>query len=149
MYLDESGFSTDMPRPRGYSQKGERCYGTHDWHAKGRINAIGALLGALLLTVSLFTGSINSDVFYAWLTEDLLPKLPSGSVIVMDNATFHKRADMIQAIESEGHILEYLPPYSPDLNPIEKKWAQAKAIRRQNRCNVEELFSKYLDYANL
>ena len=73
VYLDESGFTTDMPRPRGYSQEGKRCYGTHDWHAKGCINAIGALLGALLLTVSLFTGSINSDVFYAWLTEDLLP----------------------------------------------------------------------------
>ena len=109
VYLDESGFAKDMPRPRGYSHKTERCYGKHDWHAKGRINAIGALLGRLLVTVSLFTRSINSDVFYAWLTEDLWPKLPAGVVIVMDHATFHKRSDMIQVIESHGHTLEYLP----------------------------------------
>jgi len=53
----------------------------------------------------------------------------------MDNATFHKREDMKKAIEEAGAILEYLPPDSPDLNPIEHKWAQAKAIRRKLRCN--------------
>ncbi|QGP56403.1 hypothetical protein PsalMR5_03886 [Piscirickettsia salmonis] len=83
-----------MPRKRGHSQKGTRCYGVHNWHKKGRINVIGALLGKLLLTASLFTGSINSDVFYAWPVKDLLPKLPAHSVIVMDNARFHKRSDM-------------------------------------------------------
>jgi transposase len=57
----------------------------------------------------------------------------------MDNATFHKRKKMIELIE-KGHILEYLPPYSPDLNPIEKKWAQAKAIRRQQNCSIDNLF---------
>ncbi|MGJ3494312.1 transposase, partial [Piscirickettsia salmonis] len=86
---------------------------------------------------------------YAWLVEDLLPKLPNHSVIVMDNATFHKRSDITQAIQERGHILEYLPPYSPDLNPIEQKWAQAKSIRRKYRCSTDELFSKHLDYANL
>ncbi|WP_416430684.1 transposase [Piscirickettsia salmonis] len=65
-------------------------------------------------------------MFYAWLVKDLLPKLPAHSVIVMDNARFHKRSDMIEAIEEQGHTLEYLPSYSPDLNPIERKWAEAK-----------------------
>ena len=60
----------------------------------------------------------------------------------MDNASFHKRQDIQEAITQAGHILEYLPPYSPDLNPIEKKWAQAKAIRRQKRCSVDELFTQ-------
>ncbi|OAJ32999.1 hypothetical protein A0O36_02813 [Piscirickettsiaceae bacterium NZ-RLO1] len=55
-----------------------------------------------------------------------MPKLPAHSVIVMDNARFHKRSDMIEAIEEQGHTLEYLPSYSPDLNPIERKWAEAK-----------------------
>ena len=62
----------------------------------------------------------------------------------MDNATFHKRADMIQAIEQRGTLLEFLPPYSPDLNPIELKWAQAKSIRRRHRCSVDELFPIHL-----
>ena len=66
--------------------------------------------------------------------------------MVMDNATFHKRADMMQAIESHGCIVEFLPPYSPDLNPIAHKWAQAKSARRTTQCSVDELFQ---DYASL
>lgn len=133
-----------MPRRRGYAPIGKRCFGTQDWNAKGRTNVIGALLGVCLLTVTLFTGSINSDVFFAWLTQDLLPKLPKNSVIVMDNAAFHKRIDIQQAIADAGHILEYLPPYSPDLNPIERKWAQSKALRKQTHCSIETLFSTIL-----
>ena len=138
-----------MPRNYGYSVKGTRCYGTSDWHAKGRLNVIGAIVGITFLTLSLFTSSINSDVFYAWLTQDLLPKVKEGAVIVMDNATFHKRNDMLQAIQNCGCITEFLPPYSPDLNPIEKKWAQAKSIRRKLRCSIDELFIKHVDYRNL
>ena len=82
-----------------------------------------------MLTVSLFSCNINSDVFHAWAVQDLLPKLPENAVIVMDNATFHKHQDTQQAIKQAGHILEYLLPYLPDLNPIEPKWAQAKAVR--------------------
>jgi transposase len=58
----------------------------------------------------------------------------------MDNAAFHKRQDIQDDIEQAGHILEYLPPYSPDLNSIEHKWAQVKALRRQRRCSIDELF---------
>ncbi|MDC9616436.1 transposase, partial [Xenorhabdus khoisanae] len=86
-----------MPRTHGYAEKGQRCFGTHDWHAKGRINVIGAILNNRFVTLSLFTGSINADVFHAWITQDLLPKLPHGAVIVMDNASFHKRNDTRQA----------------------------------------------------
>ncbi len=59
----------------------------------------------------------------------------------MDNATFHKGKEMIKIIEDSGHTLLYLPPYSPDLNNIEKKWAQAKQIRRSKNCSIDELFS--------
>lgn len=141
VFIDECGLAHDMPRRKGYAPIGQRCFGTQDWHAKGRTNVIGALLGFCLLTVTLFTGSINSNVFFAWITQDLLPKLPKNAVIVMDNAPFHKRLDIQQAIFDAGHILEYLPSYSPDLNPIEHKWAQSKAIRKQKNCTVEELFS--------
>ncbi len=132
-----------MPRTHGYAPKGQRCYGTRDWHAKGRTNVIGALLGATLLTIWLFSGNTNADVFHSWLTNDLLPKLPPGAVLVMDNATFHKREDIKKAVKKAGHILEFLPSYSPDLNPIEHKWAQAKAIRRKENCSVEQIFSDY------
>ena len=141
VYIDESGFAADMPRTHGYSRRGERCPGKQDWHARGRTNVLGALLAGVLLTVSLTTENVDAEIFNLWLRHDLLPKLPPGAVIVMDNATFHKRQDTRPMIEDAGHILEYLPPYSPDLNPIEPKWAQAKAIRRKTGQNVDELFA--------
>ncbi|MDP3935837.1 MAG: IS630 family transposase [Alphaproteobacteria bacterium] len=140
VYLDESGFALSMPRTHGYSKKGQRCYGRHDWGAKGRTHAIGTLIGATLLTVSLFESTINSEVFTAWVTQDLVPKLPPNSVVVMDNASFHKQTQMQDALEDGGHTLQYLPPYSPDLNPIEHKWAQVKTLRRKLGCSVDELF---------
>ena len=74
----------------------------HNWPARGRINAVGALLVSCLLTVSLFSGSINANTFSAWVAQDLLPQLPPHSVVVMDNAPFHKRADIQQLFGKLG-----------------------------------------------
>ena len=65
------------------------------------------------------------------MTKILLPELPARSVIVMDNAPFHKRQDMLDALQAEGHTVLCLPPYSPDFNPIEKTWAWIKRLRKQ------------------
>jgi transposase len=138
-----------MPRTHGYSDKGKRCYDKKDWNAKGRTNVIGAIINNQLLTVSLFDTNIDSDIFFEWLKKDLIPKLPKESVVVMDNATFHKRKDMQEIIQDNNHTLIYLPPYSPDLNPIEHKWAQAKSIRRKEKCSVTELFLSKLEYVKL
>ena len=138
--LDESGFAHDMPRTHGYAKIGLRCYGKHDWGAKGRTNVIGALLGKALIGVALFTCNIDSDVFHAWVRSTLIPSLPANSVVVMDNASFHKREDTQKLIADSGHIIEYLPPYSPDLNPIEHKWAEKKKQRRKLNCSIDELF---------
>lgn len=121
IYLDESGFAVDAPRAKGYSPKGEKCYASKDWHARGRVNVIGAIRDFKLFNVGLFQCNIDSDVFYAWLTQELLPNIPKNSVIVLDNATFHKREDALRAVQEKGQTFEFLPPYSPDLNPIEKK----------------------------
>jgi hypothetical protein len=94
VYLDESGFALDSPRLRGYSSKGKRCFGTINWNAKGRVNAIGALLGTALIAVSLYACNVDSDVFLHWVENDLLAHAPPSSVIVLDNATFHKCNDI-------------------------------------------------------
>lgn len=70
---------------------------------------------------------------------------PKNSVIILDNASFHKRSDARDVIEKARHTLEFLPPHSPDLNPIERKWAQAKSIRQKFDHNTYALFI----YANL
>ena len=140
IYVDESGFALDSPRDKGYSTKGEKCYGYRDWHAKDRTNAIGAIMDFKLLNVCLFDSNIDADIFYAWVTQELLTCTPDNAVVVLDNATFHKRNDIVAAIEKQELIVQFLPPYSPDLNPIEKKWAQAKSIRRKFNYTPDELF---------
>ena len=92
----------------------------HDGHKKGRANALGAGLNGLLLTVWLVHYTVDTDVFLAWFTYDLLPKVALGTVMGMDNASFHMHSGIREAAQAHGCILEYLPPYSPDLNPIEK-----------------------------
>ncbi|ACQ68702.1 transposase [Candidatus Williamhamiltonella defendens] len=111
---------------------------------RGVPTSLALLLGVTLIAVTLLTGSINSDVFYAWVTQELLPALPHPGVIIMDNASFHKREDIQRAIIKAGHLMEYLPPYSPDLNPIEHKWAEAKSKRRAVNCSIDALFSHYM-----
>ncbi|UOY08503.1 transposase [Muricauda sp. SCSIO 64092] len=140
VYVDGSGFAMDGPRDHGYGPKGQRCYAKKDWHARGRVNAIGAITDFKFFNACLFDTYINLDVFYAWPTQELLPNVPQNAVIVLDNATFHKRKGAQDAIEQKGCTLEFLPPYSPDLNPIEKKWAQAKSIRRKFGYTPDELF---------
>ena len=145
VYIDESGFSVDSPRTHGYSQKGKRCYGKHDWQAKGRINSIGALLNRKLLVYKLYEKAINANIFMDWITSKLLPKAPNNSVFILDNASFHKRKDIKDAVISAGHTLLFQPTYSPDLNEIENKWAHLKSKRKKENIDVYTLF-KYHAY---
>ena len=85
-----------MPRTHGYAPIGQRCYGKHDWGAKGRTNVIAAMLEHVLIAVTLFTCNIDADIFYTWLQEALLPNIPAGSVLIIDNTAFHKRNDIQQ-----------------------------------------------------
>jgi transposase len=143
-YVDESGFAHDMPRLHGYSIKGKRCYGKYNWGAKGRTNAIGALIEGVLIAVGLISGTVNANVFNCWIQEILLPNLSQKTIVVMDNASFHKSQETKKLLKDQGHTLIYLPPYSPDLNPIEKKWAHAKHIRKSASRSIDELFKFHL-----
>ena len=136
--------SKSQPRTHGYALKGKRCYGKHNWGEKGRTNVIGALLKGILLTVSLFESNINTEIFTSWVLQDLLPKLPPACVVILDNAAFHKNALIKKALEQAGHILLFLPPYSPDLNKIEHKWAHAKSFSRKTQLPIPELFASSL-----
>lgn len=144
MYVDESGFAHDMPRTHGYSPVGDRCYGTQDWNAKGRKNVIAGLCGTSLIGCGIVEANVDTAVFNVWIEKILMPDLPNNSIVVMDNASFHKSQKTKELLESNEHEIEFLPPYSPDLNPIENKWAQAKSIRRKQDCDIFQLFASPL-----
>jgi transposase len=88
-------------------------------------------MGVLMAKHS-FSGTCNTDVFIDWLKIHLLPNLTSGYVLVMDNASFHKSKAIIEVVEAAGCRVKYLPPYSPDLNPIERAWFPLKNNIRKN-----------------
>ena len=86
-----------------------------------------------------FKGTCNTELFNTWLERVLLPELQQGQVIIMDNATFHKSSRTKELIEKAGCLLLFLPPYSPDFNPIEKYLANLKARIKSTILNFNSL----------
>ncbi len=128
--MDESGFEHETIRSHGYALIGKPCIDSYNWQGKKRTNVIGALYEKMLFALDYFETNINSIVFYHWCKHKLIPSLKTKCVIVMDNARFHKSKRIQKLLNRHGHRILWLPPYSPDLNPIEKKWAQVKFLRQ-------------------
>ena len=146
VYIDESGFQSESTRLHSYSLKGARAEAEFNWQLKNCSNAIGALIENRLLTVGVFDCSVNTEVFECWIEQDLLPKLKETSVLIMDNATFHKGKRLKELVRCAGYYIVWLPKYSPDLNPIEKMWSRVKAIR--NKFRVKDIDKLFKDYCN-
>lgn len=110
-----------------------------------RESFIAAQVENRIIAPMVFKGTCTTQVFNAWLSAVLIPELIPGQIVIMDNASFHKSAKTKELIESAGCKLLYLPPYSPELNPIEKTWANIKSKIRsflesgQNLCSAIDL----------
>ena len=131
VFVDETWASTNMTRRYGRSAKGERlvCPVPHG-HWK-TTTYVAALRHDGMVAPTVVDGAMTGDVFVAYVEQQLVPTLEPGDVVVMDNLSCHKRAAVREAIEAAGCRLEYLPPYSPDLNPIEQAFAKLKALLRK------------------
>ena len=133
VFLDESSAKTNMTRLYGWSPIGERCIDrTLDgrWKTITMLSAI-RLDGVVQDATIVFDGPMNSATFLAYTQQCLAPSLRDGDIVVMDNLSSHKAAGVREAIEAVSADLWYLPPYSPDLNPIEKLWSKVKAWLRR------------------
>jgi transposase len=141
-----------MKKEYGWKEKGKRLLGERSGNRKGkRITVIGAINGrkGKLLSPIYFEGSTNTEVFNVWIKDFLLPSIKNvNKVIIMDNAAFHKAEKTRKLIEKQGHTLLYLPPYSPDLNPIEQKWSLIKNKVKSIKDNFTNFFD-CLDYCLL
>ena len=131
MYLDESGMDSRDAYDYGWNEKGQRFHALKSGRREGRVNMIAALCNQNLIAPFTVEGACNRTVFETWLKTCLLPTLEPGQVVIMDNATFHKGGRIQELIQNAGCELLYLPPYSPDLNLIEKCWSWLKSRIRK------------------
>lgn len=115
----------------GWAPCGERLYALKPGTRTQRISIIAALNQNTLHSPLIFEGYTNRELFVVYLEQVLIPNLKPGEVVVIDNASFHKGAIVKTMIESVGCSLIYLPPYSPDLNPIEHFWYSVKNTLRK------------------
>ena len=130
IFIDETGATTKMARLYGRAPRGERCRAAVPYgHWKTTTFTAGLRAGGLAAPMIL-DGPMDGDAFRAYVTQVLVPELERGDVVVMDNLPAHKVSGVRNAIEAAGAKLLYLPPYSPDFNPIEMAFAKLKALLR-------------------
>ena len=131
MFIDETWTATNMTRSHGRCPKGERLrMGFPHGHRKTTTLVAGLRMTGMVAPMVL-DGPINGDWFEAYVTKVLVPELRPGDIVIMDNLSSHKRAAVRERIEEAGATLRFLPPYSPDFNPIENAFAKLKALLRK------------------
>jgi transposase len=131
VFIDETGAATNMVRRYGRCPRGQRLVTSLPWGHWKTTTFLAALRVDQITAPCVFDGPIDGASFRAYVEQCLVPTLRPGDIVVMDNLASHKVAGIKQAIEAAGAELRYLPPYSPDLNPIEQFFAKLKALLRK------------------
>ena len=126
VFVDESGATTEMTRRYGRAPRGERVREAMPAGHWSTLTLLGAMSAEGLLATMTVESSTDGDVFLAYLEQVLCPQLQPGQIVVMDNLAAHKVPGVRELIEATGAQLWYLPPYSPDFNPIEQCWSKVK-----------------------
>jgi transposase len=130
VFLDESGVNISMARLYGRAEGGNRAIGSVPQNWGENVTLVAGITSQGLRAPMQIDGAMDGEVFLLYVQEILAPTLSEGEIVVLDNLKAHKVAGVREAIEARGARVEYLPPYSPDLNPIEKCWSKVKAILR-------------------
>ena len=138
IYLDESGVTTSMTRLYARSRDGARIHETAPGGHWKILTILGAISTRGMIAAMTIEEPTDADIFLAYLDRVLCPQLRLGDVVVMDNLSAHKVAGVRERIEVAGAELLYLPPYSPDLNPIEKAWSKLKILLRSAKTRTKE-----------
>ena len=145
IYLDESGVSTQMTRTYARAPRGERIHDAVPGGHWRMVTILGAMNHQGMMAAMTVEAATDREVFLAYLDEVLCPRLRPGHVVVMDNLSAHKVDGVRQRIEARGASLLYLPPYSPDLNPIEKAWSKLKQGLRTIGARSEHALHNAID----
>ncbi|HEX8634161.1 MAG TPA: IS630 family transposase [Pyrinomonadaceae bacterium] len=137
-FIDESGTNIAMTRLYGRAPRGERVTGSTPRNYGQNITLLASLSATGVGAVMTVEGAADGDVFRTYVGEVLAPTLSEGDIVVLDNLGAHKVAGVREAIEARGARLIYLPPYSPDLNPIERCWSKIKTALRAAEARTRE-----------
>ena len=146
VYIDESGIELTICKDRGWGKKSEKLVGKKSGKYYERTNIIAGLVNNKSIAPMVFNGSCNTDLFNNWVENFLIKELKSGQYVVMDNASFHRSQKTKELIESVGCRIIFLPPYSPDLNPIEKFWANMKRWIRSRIERFDKLYEVLVEF---
>lgn len=130
VFLDETWAKTNMTRTYGRSPIGTRLIQKVPCGRWSTTTFLGAIRSTGFIAPLCVEGSINGSIFKAWVEQHLVNELKPGDIVVMDNLSSHKVAGIVEAIEAVGASVRYLPPYSPDLNPIELAFSKFKKLLR-------------------
>ena len=130
IFLDESGALTNLVRSYGRSDRGARCVGLVPQGHWKVMTAVAAIRLDGLTAPFTIDCPMDGEIFGVYVEQVLVPTLKRGDVVVMDNLAAHKRPQIRQMIEAAGATVLYLPPYSPDFNPIEMIWSKVKGLLR-------------------
>ncbi len=130
VFLDETSATTNMVRRYGRCPRGKRLIATAPWGHWRTTTFVAGLRASGIVAPLVLDGPMTGEWFRAYVEQALAPTLSPGDVVVMDNLAAHKVAGVREAIEAVGASVLYLPPYSPDLNPIEQLFAKLKAMLR-------------------
>ena len=131
MFIDETWAKTNMTPIRGWAPRGEKLVARAPFGKWRTLTFLAALRHDRIDAPCVLDGPVNGTSFTAWVEQFLVPTLKPGDIVIMDNLGSHKGAGVRAAIEAAGASLLYLPPYSPDFNPIEKAFAKLKAMLRK------------------
>ena len=124
--MDECGIDTYLYREYGYAPRGQQVFDRVSGRKYKRCGIVAAKMADKILAPLQYSGTMDSELFEFWFSNQLLPSLDKDAVIVMDNASFHSKKRLISVAQNAGCRLLFLPPYSPELNPIENFWAWLK-----------------------
>ena len=130
MFIDETWAKTNMTRSHGRCPRGQRLVATRPYGHWQPLTFVAALRHDRIVAPCVFDGPINGLRFLAYVEQCLLPTLTPGDIVIMDNLSSHKGPAVRRALEGAGATLRFLPPYSPDLNPIEQVFAKLKTLLR-------------------
>jgi transposase len=131
VFIDETGASTNLARKNGRCRRGRRLRAAIPHGHYKTVTLVAGLRLSGLVAQKAFDRPINATSFEDWVEKGLVPMLSPGDIVIMDNLSAHKGPRVEELIRAAGAELRYLPPYSPDLNPIEKAYSKLKAFLRQ------------------